>query len=99
MPDIAPRYRHTPLVMIARPDAGQATAHLCGPATGTLCGLPASTTHAAFTQADLLLLELMVGGAVPCPMCADIIRRQVDHVTRDPATDAPVDPSVDPGAA
>lgn len=89
MPDIAPRYRHTPLVMIARPVGGQATAHLCGPATGTLCGLPASTTHAAFTQADLLLLELMVGGAVPCTMCRDLIVGQMTEGL----------PPVNPGAA
>jgi hypothetical protein len=89
MSDIAPRYRSTPLVMISRPTAGAPTAHLCGPATGTLCGLPSAATNAAFTQADLLLLELMVGGVEPCPVCGDVVRKQLADAR---AAERPVDP-------
>jgi hypothetical protein len=89
MADIAPRYRSTPLVMISRPTGGPATAHLAGPATGTLCGLPSSATNAAFTQADLLLLELMLAGVTPCPVCAEVVLAQTVEDL----------PPVNPGAA
>lgn len=95
MPDIAPKYRAMALVMISRPTAGPATAHLSGPATGTLCGLPSSATVAAMNSAGDLLLHQMVIGAAPCPVCTEVVQKQLADAR---AADPPPRP-VNPGAA
>lgn len=95
MPDIAPKYRANSIVMISRPTAGPATAHLAGPATGTLCGLPSSATVAAMNLAGDLLLHMMVIGAEPCPVCREAVDKQLAEARE---STVPLRP-VDPGAA
>lgn len=90
MPDIAPVFRPGGAVLIARPTAGVPTAHFDAPASGTLCGLPASACSGGARFADLLLLTMALDHVEVCPVCREIVQRQCARTDVDP---------VDPGAA